>query len=189
MPDSTSPESPKKLVSKAWIEEFEKTGAGWLQILSGSMAPLIQKWDRIYVEKVDLSKIHRGDIITFWRGGVLITHRVIKKMQHGDELNFIERGDQFFTHSIIPSSSVIGKVKQIKKNEHVYHLNSFIWKLYNKVAGIALLCTYYARHMGRSIPGLPVPVKNLIKKTFVLFKWLMEGFCGILIRAGKKKPS
>ena len=115
MPENRSPEHPKKLVSKAWIEEFEKTGAGWLQILSGSMAPLIQKWDRIYVEKVDLSKIHRGDIITFWRSGVLITHRVIKKMQHGDEMSFVERGDQYFTHSIISSSSVIGKVKQIKK--------------------------------------------------------------------------
>jgi len=112
---STSPAFPKKLVSKTWVEEFEKTGAGWLQILSGSMAPLIQKWDRIYVEKVDLSKIHRGDIITFWRSGVLITHRVIKKMQHGDEMSFVERGDQYFTHSIISSSSVIGKVKQIKK--------------------------------------------------------------------------
>ena len=55
--DSTFPAFPKKLVSKTWVEEFEKTGAGWLQILSGSMAPLIQKWDRIYVEKVDLSNI------------------------------------------------------------------------------------------------------------------------------------
>ncbi|MCX5884619.1 MAG: signal peptidase I [Proteobacteria bacterium] len=186
-PDSASPAFLKKLVSKTWVEEFEKTGTGLLRMLGGSMAPLIESGDQIFVERVSAAKVCIGDIITFWRDNILVTHRVIRKFKQGDKIFFVERGDQYSIHSIVPFTSVVGKVQQIKKNEHIYYLNSFIWKLYNKIAGIALLCTYYVRHIGRSTPGLPVPVKNLIKKIFVLFRWLMEWFCKMLIRTCQKK--
>ena len=69
----------KKLVTESWLEKFANTGSGWLIIISGSMAPLIQIKDQILIKKTTPSHLHIGDIITFWQGNILVTHRVIRK--------------------------------------------------------------------------------------------------------------
>ena len=84
----------KKLVTESWLEKFVNTGSGWLIIISGSMAPLIQIKDQILIKKTTPSHIHIGDIITFWQGNILVTHRVIRKFTKNGNTYFIEKGDR-----------------------------------------------------------------------------------------------
>jgi signal peptidase I len=176
----------KKFVSKTWLDEFERTGRGWLRILSGSMIPLIHTGDSIFIERVAPSNIRIGDVITFWKGRILVTHRIIKKICKGNEIFFIERGDQHSSYSTIPSSSVIGKVQQIKKGECIYFLNSLTWRIYNRLTGIALLCTFQVRQISHKIHA-PVPIKTLAKKVLTVFKRLIETVCRILMHTYQKK--
>jgi len=98
---------PAKLVSDKWLEEYKNTGKGQLRILSNSMAPLIKTGDQIFIEKVESSKIHVGDIITFWKNSVLVTHRVLRKVRKEGDVFYIERGDRYSQHSLVTPQSLV----------------------------------------------------------------------------------
>ena len=129
---------PIRLVSEDWLKDYEKTGKGWLQILSGSMSPLIEKGDRILVGRTALSAIHVGDIITYQDQNVLVTHRVVRKETRKGTLFFIGRGDCYSGRSRVDSKAVIGKVRQIEKDGRRINLESTIWRLFNKI-----ICAFF----------------------------------------------
>ena len=52
---------PKKFVTSLWLEKFANTGSGWLIIISGSMAPLIQ------IKGPDFNKKNNPFSFTYWR--------------------------------------------------------------------------------------------------------------------------
>ncbi|MCX5904876.1 MAG: S26 family signal peptidase [Proteobacteria bacterium] len=79
--DNNPQRIPQKLVTEAWLRNYEIKKTGWLRLLSGSMAPLINTGDQVLIEKIVPADIGIGDIITFWRNDILITHRVIRLRQ------------------------------------------------------------------------------------------------------------
>ncbi len=159
---------PKKFVSNKWLEEFERTGKGWLRILSDSMSPFIQTGDRIFIEKVSPSNVHVGDIMTFWKGNILVTHRIIRKFRKEGDTYLIERGDQYPHHSLVSPESLVGKVRQIQKNDKVYNSNEMPLLMINRFAGIALNYAFATRLIARKVPFLPRPMKNIIKRVYKL---------------------
>ena len=100
----------KNLLLVSWLDKFANTGSGWLIIISGSMAPLIQIKDQIFIKKTIPSHIHIGDIITFWQGNILVTHRVIRKFTKGGNIYFVEKGDANTNYSWVDAQSIIGKL-------------------------------------------------------------------------------
>jgi len=172
---------PRKLVSDTWLEEFKKTGKGWLRILSGSMAPLIETGNQIFIEKISPSKIHIGDIITFWKGNILVTHRVIRKVRKGRNLYFIERGDRYLRHSLIASRSLMGKVRQIKKGTKNYNIDSLIWQLFNRAVGITFFCVFATRIISRKIPFFPKFLKNFVKNIYKIFGLASDKMLGVVM--------
>ena len=156
----------KKLVTEPWLKNFEKSGMGWLKILSGSMAPLIQTGDQILVKKITHSHIHLGDIITFWQGNILVTHRVIRKLTISGEVYFVEKGDGNANYSSIHAQGIIGKVIKIKKSKREIDIDTHIWHVFNKIIGIALFTAYILRVIGRKTPFVPEWFKNIIRQAF-----------------------
>lgn len=63
-----------------------------LVVLSGSMEPAISTGDIIVTEGVDSGSIRVGDVITYERGGDLVTHRVFDRVE-GPEPAFRTKGD------------------------------------------------------------------------------------------------
>jgi signal peptidase I len=172
---------PRKLVTDRWLEEFEKTGKGWLRILSGSMSPLIQSGDQIFIEKVTPSKIYIGDIITFWKGNVLVTHRVIRKVRKEGDIYFIERGDRYLRHSLVASRSLMGKVRQIKKGAKNYNIDSLIWQLFNRIVGITFFCAFATRMISRKIPFFPKFLKYFVKNIYKIFGLASDKMLGVVM--------
>ncbi len=164
----------KKLVTESWLKNFEKTGMGWLTILSGSMSPLIQTGDQILVRKIVHSPIHLGDIITFWQGSILITHRVIRKVTLDGEIYFIEKGDGNASYSSIHAQSIIGKVTRINKNGREIMLDTLKWNVINRTVWVALFSAYVLRVFGRRAPFVPEWLKNIIRQVFVIAAWIRD---------------
>jgi len=165
---------PKKLVTEAWLIHFETTGKGWLRILSGSMAPLIQTGDQICIKKIDPSHILIGDIITFWKGDILVTHRIISKVRDEKGFCYVERGDRNSQYAVVNAHAVVGKVIRIKKGEQEIAIESVWWQLFNRLVGLAFLTTRNIRTAGKKIAFIPAPVKRFITKVFALGKILLD---------------
>jgi signal peptidase I len=160
----TSADGPKRFVSRAWLEQYRQSGAGRLTILSGSMAPLINTGDQIFIRKTPLDLIHIGDIITFWKGDVLVTHRVIRTCIREAERCFVECGDAVWQHALCCGQSVIGRVAAVKKGKREVDFETIRWKACNRLIGIGLLCACAARAYGRKLPGVPARLRACVRR-------------------------
>lgn len=156
---------PRKYVTDRWIENFKKTGQGWLMITSNSMSPVIQPGDLVSVEKTTHSRICKGDIIVFWKENLLITHRVVRALRNQNENCFFERADRNPAHSLISSQTLLGKVVCIKRNGRIYDLNTLPWKMFNRLVGLTFYCSFHARTTIQKIRFFPESLKNIVKKT------------------------
>ncbi len=171
----------KKLVTESWLEKFANTGSGWLIIISGSMSPLIQIKDQILIKKTAPSHLHIGDIITFWQGNILVTHRVIRQYTKWGNIYFVEKGDANANYSWVDAQSIIGKVRKIKKGEKEIDVETLLWKTFNRTIGIGLLCAFALRAVGRKIPNVPEWLKKLVGRAFAIFAWFKNKTLRLLL--------
>ena len=176
---------PLNLVSDKWLKEYEKTGKGWLRILSDSIAPRIQTGDQILIAQVAPSNIHIGDIITFWRNNLLVTHRVVRKVREEGDVYFIERGDRYSQHSLIDPQSLMGKVLQIKKDEKCYMLDAIPWQIFNRIVGIAIYCAFTTRLISSKVPFIPRPLKNIMNRVYKLFALISDKILRVILLRSK----
>jgi signal peptidase I len=173
---------PKKFITSLWLEKYANTGSGWLIIISGSMAPLIQIRDQIFIKKTIPSHIHIGDIITFWQGNILVTHRVIRKFTKSGNIHFIEKGDANTNYSKVDAQSIIGKVRKIKKNEREIDVDTLPWKTFNRITGLGLLSAFALRAVGRRIPAVPGWSKSLVRRAFAFLAWFKNKALRIMLQ-------
>lgn len=87
-------------------------------IISPSMVPSINVYDVVFVKKTDVSKLKKGDIITFYStntffGNTPITHRIVEVINMPDKtVNFKVKGDANDVpddEKVLPDN-IIGKV-------------------------------------------------------------------------------
>lgn len=77
-------------------------------VITGSMKPGINPGDIVMVKSISLNEIERGDIVTFYKGRDIITHRAIENdgdgiLTKGDNNNVSDDGQ-------VNSEDFIGKV-------------------------------------------------------------------------------
>lgn len=71
---------------------------GWRSyvVLSGSMEPAITLGSLVIARPVELAQLQVGDVISFSRReapGVVITHRLVARVERGDQLQLVTKGD------------------------------------------------------------------------------------------------
>jgi signal peptidase I len=173
--DNNQQRIPPKLVTEAWLRTYEIKGTGVLRILSGSMAPLINTGDQIVIEKIEPAQVGIGDIITFWRNDILITHRVIRKFKKDLRLYFIERADTSLYHSVVDAQTVIGRVIKINKgDDHEIVFNTVSWRIFNLMVGIGFLASSSIYDLGNKMRWVPRPIRRCIGKFFVAAKYVQK---------------
>lgn len=62
-------------------------------IATGSMEPMIMPGDVIILKKIDPSDVQIGDVITFRRDNILITHRVVDTIETDNTTLYVTKGD------------------------------------------------------------------------------------------------
>ena len=100
------------LIIKSYTHQEEVPAIGGyspLIILTGSMEPAIATGDLIIVRTVQPQDVHTGDIIAFFdpdgSGTSVLTHRVTKIIQDGENLSFYTKGDANNTEDRNPVSA------------------------------------------------------------------------------------
>ncbi len=81
-------------------------------VVSGSMEPAIPVGSMVLVQPVDASEVELGDVIAFYNGDTVVTHRVIE--MHRVSKEFVTKGDanEIEDLATVPYTSLIGVVRQ-----------------------------------------------------------------------------
>ena len=85
-----------------------------IAVASGSMSPNIKKGDLAIVDqKYDYNEIIIGDVLAVKKNGIIIVHRVVKRVNIGDSYVYYTKGDanNNMDDFVIKEDMVIGKVK------------------------------------------------------------------------------
>ena len=80
------------------------------EVVSGSMEPEISVGSVIYVKAVEAEEIREKEIIAFWSGSSVITHRVVENRLA--EREFVTKGDANAAEDLraVPYTELIGRV-------------------------------------------------------------------------------
>jgi signal peptidase I len=113
-------------------ELFEKEGKGWFRIVSGSMSPIIEINDRVFVKKIALNQIKIKDIVIFDFENVFVAHRVINILKLNGERMILQKGDASLYSSLISPEVVVGKVIVIEKKGKLLYLESLRGKFVSR---------------------------------------------------------
>lgn len=68
-------------------------GLSQLEVITGSMKPVLIPGDLIIVKEINSNKLKKGDIITYRINDLLITHRIKEVINEDNDLKFITQGD------------------------------------------------------------------------------------------------
>ena len=81
-------------------------------VLSGSMEPVLNVGGMVVIKPVETSEIEIGDIITFYSGESLVTHRVLDVIVGQNDISFTTKGDANEEPDLlpVPANSVVGQV-------------------------------------------------------------------------------
>ena len=111
-----------------------------LRVFGRSMHPLVKKGDPVYVKKCDAKELSIGDIVTFKKDDVYVTHRVLWALKKGNTLRLITKGDNEVTvDPPVSPGQILGKVAAVEKGDHILHLESPPWRSINRLLGILFL--------------------------------------------------
>lgn len=85
-------------------------GHKMLTVLSGSMRPAFDPGDVVIINEKKPSELTKGDVITFSREDVYVTHRIVDAKEENGSLSFVTKGDANQTNdqALVPESAIEG---------------------------------------------------------------------------------
>jgi signal peptidase I len=99
-------------------------GRCWGRQTSDSMGPFLRSGDRILAERVTVDQLRFGDIAVFTRSGRLVTHRILSVRRRPGRAMWREKGDANLEATLIPATSILGRVVEVESPWGSMHLIS-----------------------------------------------------------------
>ena len=108
-----------------WIEDLKQSGFGMATIASGSMSPVLNVGDKVYVKFSDRSNYKIGDIIVFPVADSLMVHRIVGKLWTPKGKYLIHKGDHAGARAgLVKQDLILGKPVALKKDNKVITVSS-----------------------------------------------------------------
>lgn len=143
-------------------ELHDKKGSAWLEVLSGSMAPLLDVGDKVLVTKEPAETVKIGDIIVYRASGRLETHRALGVNKDDSERMFFQKGDNSKNAGYVSKGQYVGKVHKVKKDDKVIDLYKGLLRPLNRIIAINSHWMYRLRRFEGTWQGfLLYPFKGL----------------------------
>ncbi len=94
-----------------------------------SMNPVLKEGDEILVERVSYEQLRFGNLITYERNGIFITHRFLYlNRQHKGTAMIITKADnRSKLDKPVPVSCLIGRVAEVKRNGQTIASETSFW--------------------------------------------------------------
>jgi len=111
-----------------------------LRVTGKSMHPLMRQGDSIRLEKCAPGTLAIGDIITFKKDGIYLTHRVLWTTKKGNRIGLITKGDnEINIDPPVSANHILGKVVAIGRANRTLRLRTPSWRFINRLLGVLFL--------------------------------------------------
>ena len=140
------------------------------KVLGDSMHPLMRRGDPIHVEECDPRQLSIGDIITFNKNDIYVTHRVLRIIKNGSSMGLITRGDNEITiDPLVLPTQIVGKTVVIKRANRTLDLKSPCWRFINLFLGTIFFMETIFILSYRFAASTFVPLRRLLHTTSKIF--------------------
>lgn len=130
----------QKIIDHLLLEQLGNGKTITLRVSGKSMRPLIEQGDTIHVEKFDPRALSAGDIITFKKNEVYLTHRVLWVRKKGNGIIVITKGDnEINPDPPVSPNEIVGKVVNIRTTNGTLRLQRPCWRFTNLLLGTIFL--------------------------------------------------
>lgn len=130
----------QKIIDHLIQEELGNGKKITLRVSGDSMHPLMREGDPIHIEKCDPKELSIGDIITFKKDDVYVTHRVLWVLKKGDTIRFITKGDnEINADPPVSPKHILGRAVAIRSANRTLHLETPFWRFINRFSGMIFL--------------------------------------------------
>ena len=149
------------------LEQLRKGKGITLKVSGRSMRPLIEEGDVIHVEKCDPTALSIGDIITFKKNEVYLTHRVLWVRKRDNGIILITKGDnEIDVDPFVSPDDIVGKAVAIKRANRTRHLDTFPRRIINRISGILFLMETIFILFYRFEAAKIIPSRTYVHATF-----------------------
>jgi signal peptidase I len=156
-----------KVIDHVILEQLDKGRKIEFRVSGRSMRPLIEEGDPIHVEKCKLGALSIGDIITFQRNDLYLTHRVLWVRKKGNRIRLITKGDnEINVDPLVSSNHIVGKAVAIKRANRTLDLENPFWRYINLFLGTIFLVETIFILFYRFAAGKFMPSRAFVHATF-----------------------
>jgi signal peptidase I len=133
--DSTEPfVSPALDAALPVAEKMRSQGSACLRVSGGSMTPWMRSGDFVFIRRSEFARISAGDVIVFYRNGLLVVHRTIRRIKGSPSEKIasllITKGDAADeVDALVSEQEYLGRVTRLHRGRRHIDLESFTQKL------------------------------------------------------------
>lgn len=109
-------------ISSLFIQALREGQGLWFKVASGSMVPLLNIGDSVWIEPIKAIDIHIGDVAAFETPQGLVIHRIVKRETRSTNVRLLEISDVNLSANWIVENAVVGRVTIIQKATLVVNL-------------------------------------------------------------------
>jgi len=123
-----------------WLEVLRSWGEARLGVKGASMLPAIWPGDELTLRSCEATELRPGDVVSFWRGEFLVSHRVESILANG---MLLTRGDSARQcDAPVSSADVLGRVVAIERNGRCVSPAQSPWqRIASRIFRRSALCT------------------------------------------------
>lgn len=109
-----------------WIAALRQSGYGVAKIATGSMSPLLETGDIVYIRFDEQSKYRTGDIVVFPVFNSLMVHRIAGRLWTPRGVFIIHRGDRagLMNFGLVREDQILGKPVIVQKEGQSMKISS-----------------------------------------------------------------
>jgi hypothetical protein len=163
----------------------------WVEVLGGSMGPLLENGDTVLITLCSAEEIREGDLAVFGEFGRLLAHRILKRSASPRGTLFLEKGDGTPWGRWLGPEKLRGRVQAVRGRGKYLDLEKPAWRRWNRWAartgyGYMRISAFFLKGLrgGRSSGEVLGPFRGygLLLKGF----FLLPIFINILTSLEKK---
>lgn len=157
-------------ISSLYIQALREGEALWFQVASGSMVPILNIGDKVWIEPARATDIHIGEVAAFETALGLVIHRIVQIEHRSSNLQLLELNDVNLSASWIIERAVVGKVTSIQRGTLEVNLQHPVAQRWGSVTAY-LRYKLYLLHSNKKSAWIRATLRRCARFTLCVGYW------------------
>src|SRR5260370_32148534 len=116
MPEPLTDSNHAEALASLYIEALRQGTPLWFRIASGSMHPLLDTHDEVFIDPAQASSIIPGELAAFETSEGLVVHRILRSQENNTHIRLLQMADAVLRPSWIEGQAVVGRVVALRRD-------------------------------------------------------------------------